>query len=124
MKILVLDDEKALLQSLRGMLTSHGHTVTCSDNAAEAVDMVKHTAFDVVLVDYKMPGNDGIWFMQHADLPRATRVILITAYVNREVINRMFELGAAAYLIKPFSEDELLRHLAFVSGRSAGDPAE
>jgi CheY-like chemotaxis protein len=124
MKILVLDDEKALLQSLRGILSSHGHAVTCADNAAEAVDLVKAAAFDVILVDYKMPGNDGIWFMQHAALPPTTRVILITAYVNRDVINRMFKLGAAAYLIKPFSEDELLRHLAFVSGTHTGEIAE
>lgn len=113
MKILVLDDEVSLLQSLKRMLEDQDHSVDCADNAKEAVAKVRDAQYDVILVDYKLPENDGIWFMQNADLPRETKVLLITAYVNRRVINQMFELGASGYLIKPFDEEELLRHLAF-----------
>ena len=113
MKILVLDDEVSLLESLKRMLEEYNHDVHCSDNAKDAVAKVEQNRYDVVLVDYKMPENDGLWFMRTAKLPRETKVLLITAYVNRRVINQMFELGASGYLIKPFNDEELLRHLSF-----------
>ena len=115
MKILILDDNRNLLESLRMVLIEHDHEVDCSDNAGQAVGMVDKEQYDCVLVDYKMPEKDGIWFMKNANLARKTKVLLITAYVNRSVINRMFELGASGYLIKPFNEEELLRHLEFHS---------
>jgi response regulator of citrate/malate metabolism len=62
-----------------------------------------------------MPVNDGIWFMKNAKLPRRTRVILMTAFVDNEVISQMFKLGAVGYLIKPFDSKELLRHIDFHS---------
>jgi len=115
MKILILDDDVHLLEALKRVLEMNGHEIDCSTNAREAVGILEEAAYDFILVDYKMPENDGIWFMEHAKIPRGTRVLLITAYVNRDVINRMFALGASGYLIKPFDEEELLRNLAFFS---------
>lgn len=115
MKILILDDDVHLLEALKTVLEMNGHEVDCSSSAREAVDIVGKGEYDFVLVDYKMPDNDGIWFMENARIARSTRVLLITAYVNRDVINRMFALGASGYLIKPFDEEELLRNLDFFS---------
>jgi len=117
MKILMLDDDQDLLNALRDMLARHSHSVDCCDNARDAVAMVGTGEYDFVFVDYKMPENDGIWFMKNARLPRRTKAVLMTGYVNREVINRMFALGACGYIIKPFDEEEILRHLAFYSGK-------
>lgn len=114
MRILVLDDERAVLDTLKSILTQNDHDVDVVDNAEDALHMVGGGNYDLVLVDYKLPENDGIWFMQNVALPPQTRVLLVTAYVNRRVINRMFELGASGYLIKPFNETELLRHLSFL----------
>lgn len=115
MKILILDDDVYLLEALKRVLEMNDHEVECSSSPSDALELVGSGDFDFVLVDYKMPEKDGIWFMEHAQVPRKTRVLLITAYVNREVINRMFALGASGYLIKPFDEEELLRNLAFFS---------
>lgn len=115
MKILILDDDVNLLEALQRVLEMNGHEVQCSSDPTEALELVSKGDFDFALVDYRMPEKDGIWFMEHAQVPRQTRVLLITAYVNREVINRMFALGASGYLIKPFDEEELLRNLAFFS---------
>lgn len=115
MKILILDDDISLLDTLKGMLVQHDNDVDCSDNAKQALKMAETGNYDFVLVDYKMPENDGIWFMENVNLPRRTKALLITAYVDRDVISRMFDLGACGYLIKPFDEKELLRHLAFYS---------
>ncbi len=113
MKILILDDNKSLLDALKGMLVRHDNDVDCSDNAKQALKMAEAGNYDFVLVDYKMPENDGIWFMENVNLPQKTKALLITAYVDRDVINRMFDLGACGYLIKPFNGEELLRHLTY-----------
>jgi len=115
MKILVVDDNKELLDSLENMLQKNGFEVDCVDNASAAIDMVEKGNYNVVLLDYKMPDQDGIWFMSHAKIPAKTKVLLITAYVDRSVIEKMFELRACGYLIKPFDEEELLTHLSFYS---------
>jgi DNA-binding NtrC family response regulator len=113
MRILIMDDDHSLLEALRQMLELHEHEVHTVDNAKEAVTKVAETDYDIVMADYRMPGEDGIWFMKHANLKRTTKVLLCTAYANREVIKQMFELGACGYLIKPFDEEEVLRNLDF-----------
>ena len=115
MKILILDDDVHLLEALKRVLEMNGHEVDCSSSPSESIKTVGTGKYDFVLVDYKMPEKDGIWFMEHASIPRNTRGLLITAYVNRDVINRMFALGASGYLIKPFDEEELLRNPTFFS---------
>jgi len=113
MKVLVLDDDNDFLETIKKILLSHNHLVDCAGSAKDALAMLDQSEYDYVFVDYKMPENDGIWFMKNAKLPRRTRALLMTAFVNREVINKMFALGACGYLIKPFNEEDLLRHMAF-----------
>ena len=113
MRILVVDDDGDLLALIGEMLRDEKFTVDCSNNARHAVELVGKTDYDFVLVDYLMPDNDGMWFMKNAGLGRQTKAILVTAFVNREVIKKMFSLGVTGYIIKPFSRDELLRHLEF-----------
>jgi len=115
MKLLMLDDDCDLLSALKDLLSKYDHEVECCDNAKEAVERVSNGNYDFVFVDYKMPGNDGIWFMHNARIPRKTKVLLMTAYVNRDVIKKMFALGACGYLIKPFDEEEILRHINYYS---------
>jgi DNA-binding response OmpR family regulator len=115
MKILILDDEENVLKSLERTLVLMKHEVKCFMSAKEAIPEIEGGSYDFALVDYKMPEFSGIWFMQNAKVPRATKVLLITAYVNREVITEMMKLGARGYLIKPFNENELKMHLSFHS---------
>jgi len=116
MKILLLDDDRGLLYALQRMLKMHNHDVECCTCAHEAVSRIDTTAYDFVFVDYKMPETDGLWFMNNVNLQRGTKVILMTAFLHRDVIKRMFELGVSSYLIKPFDEDDILRHLSFHTG--------
>lgn len=113
MKILILDDDASLAKAVKAMLDQYDHDIDCSEDAQEAVRLVEVGDYDFVLADYKMPGKDGIWFMKNVKLPKKTKVLLSTAYANRQVINEMFALGASGYLIKPFDEEDLLRHLDF-----------
>ena len=115
MKILIVDDDETVLESLKRCLVKHDHEVDCALTAREAVGKVGEASYDFALVDYRMPGEDGVWFMRNAKLPAETKVLLITANVNRKVIKTMFDAGASGYLIKPFDEDELLKHIDFHS---------
>ena len=83
------------------------------ETADQALPLVKDGTYDFVLVDYQMPEHDGIWFMQNVKLPPRTKAILVTAQVNRKVIEAMFKVGASGYLIKPFEEADLMANLAF-----------
>jgi CheY-like chemotaxis protein len=113
MKILAVDDDRALLRMIDAILTRNGHSVTCVEDPEVAVGVVADNDFDVVLVDYEMEGKTGVWFMEHVKLPAQTKALLVTAHVDRGVINNMFDLGASGYIIKPFDEAELLQHLDF-----------
>lgn len=123
MRILIVDDNKALRDAIGGILKSLKFEVDTTDDAKAAVVLVKDGEYDFVLVDYKMPVNDGIWFMKNANLPKRTKALLMTAYVDRSVITEMFELGAVGYLVKPFDSEELLRHLGFHSGGQVSEVA-
>jgi len=120
MRILVLDDHDAFRDEVVSILSRHGHEAHGVGAAATAIPMVESGAYDFVFVDYDMPEHDGLWFMQNVKLPRGTKALLITAHVNQQIINRMFQSGVSGYIIKPFEEQDLLRNLAFhaETGRS------
>ena len=117
MKILIVDNDKDVLEMMSKMLKLNDHEIDCLDDPEIAIEKIKDTSYDFVLLDFKMPKKDGIWFMKNAEIPRETKVLLITGYVNRDVINQMFALGASGYLIKPFTEEDLLKHLNFHSNK-------
>ena len=116
MKIIVLDDHKEFREQVVEILTRNGHEARAVEKAEEAIPLAESGEYDFVLVDFSMPEHDGIWFMKNAKRPKRTKAILTTAYVNRQVIDTMFRAGVRGYLIKPFTEADLIRHLEFHSG--------
>jgi two-component system, chemotaxis family, chemotaxis protein CheY len=117
MKILVLDDHHAYRKEVVAMLNRCGHEAHEVARAASAVPLAENGDYDLVLVDFNMPDHDGLWFMRNTKLPPRTKALLVTAHANRYVINQMFQSGVAGYIIKPFDETELIRHLEFHFGR-------
>jgi two-component system chemotaxis response regulator CheY len=115
MRVLVLDDHTEFRAEVMGMLTRNGHEAEGVGMAEEAIPLVESGRFDFVLVDFNMPEHDGMWFMQHVKKPKQTKALLVTAHVNNQVIDRMIRSGASGYIIKPFDEDDLIRHLHFYS---------
>jgi len=113
MKILVLDDDEDLNDALRQILSARKLDVHCSTTACQAIELLKDNQYDLVLLDYALPQQDGVWFMNNVNLPRSTKVLLITGHVERTMINTMFKLGACGYIIKPFDEEELIRNLNY-----------
>jgi two-component system, LuxR family, response regulator FixJ len=116
MKVLVLDDHAGFRDEVVAMLIRNGHEAFGVSMATSAIPLVESGDYDFVLVDYHMPAHDGIWFMKNTQWPRRTRAILVTAHVNVQVVDTMMKAGAAGYLVKPFDEEDLLRHLTFHAG--------
>lgn len=117
LNILVLDDHDGFRDEMVRILSRDGHAAQGAASAGAAVPLVEKGDFDFVLVDYHMPEHDGVWFLRNAKRPRKTKALLITAHVNRKIIDEMFKAGAVGYIIKPFDEGELLRNLKFHSER-------
>jgi DNA-binding NtrC family response regulator len=108
LKMLVVDDEAIVRDSLRGWFEQDGHRVTATESATEALRAAAQQHFDIALVDIKMPGMDGLELQTRlaAADPDLT-IILMTAYASVESAIRAMKAGAYDYIVKPFDPDEL-----------------
>jgi len=113
-RILYVDDEESLLVAGKGLLERYGHTVTVKTDGAEALEAFRATpdAFDVVITDQTMPRLTGAQLAREVrelrpDLP----VVITTGYSESVDSESAREVGASAYLAKPFGARELVRVL-------------
>jgi DNA-binding response OmpR family regulator len=107
-KILVVDDEKTVCDSIKKILTRRGYEVENSLDADEAIKKIKETSYDLVITDLMMPKTNGIELLQiiKQHYPEL-EVVLITGYASIDTAVKATKLGAADYLPKPFTPDEL-----------------
>ena len=109
MKILVIDDEPVVLNGCRKVLEEDDFDVYLVPSADEALKAMERGGIDLLLVDVKMPKHDGIYLMQKVkeqwpDVP----VIVMSGYPTPDTITDGDKMGAAAFIAKPFTPDELL----------------
>lgn len=111
-KILVVDDEKILLETLDKLLSREGYQVTTLDNSYDALDMVKKEFFDLIVLDVRMPGMDGISLLKEIrkiqDGGEKSMVVIITGYASEDVPIKAIKLGADDYILKPFELADFL----------------
>ena len=110
--VLLVDDEVAFLEALAKRLRKRHIDVTLSSSAQEALRILCETPVDVVVLDLKMPGMDGIQAVR--EIKRATplvEVIMLTGHASVEAAIEGMELGAFDYLTKPVDIDELVYKL-------------
>ncbi len=108
--VLVVDDNKFVLESTALLLAGFGYKVVTSADAEEALGMFKKNETDIVLTDIKMPGTTGIELLKRVhDMDRETPVMLMTAYAELDVAINAVKEGAFDFIIKPY-KPECLGH--------------
>ncbi|UCG61193.1 MAG: sigma-54-dependent Fis family transcriptional regulator [Candidatus Zixiibacteriota bacterium] len=105
--ILVVDDEPKMTSLICGHLEDSGHSVQTTTKPAEAIQLVRKHSFDVVITDLSMPEISGMEVLEEALKKEGTGVIMMTAYGSVESAVEAMKKGAADYLLKPFSLEEL-----------------
>ena len=113
-RILVVDDNDDVRQLVRTVLIEEGHQVYLAANGDRALETMREDLPDVVLLDIMMPEVDGYTVlkkMTEEGLKSRVKVIVLTAKTAEADWVRGYRLGADHYLTKPFTMDELLRHL-------------
>ncbi|MEI7987352.1 MAG: response regulator [Armatimonadota bacterium] len=107
-KVLIADDEPIIRLDLRQMLESLGYDVVGeAGNGKEAVEMAREFKPDVCILDVKMPIMDGIEAVDIITDENIAPTILLTAYSDKELIDRAKAAGVFAYLVKPFKPSDL-----------------
>jgi len=111
--ILIVDDDKLLLDTISNLLTKEGYAPTTVQSGYKALEQVENSVFDLIMLDIRMPGLDGIETLEKIrDMQKKTDsksgVIIITGYADELAPVRAIKLGAVDYIFKPFKSEELL----------------
>ena len=107
-RILVVDDEFSVRDSLMNWFRKDGYEVNAAANAREALDLMDETCFDVAILDIRMPDMDGVELQSRlAQIDSSLPVIMITAFASVDTAVRTLKQGAFDYVTKPVDPDEL-----------------
>ncbi len=109
MRVLIAEDEAIIRMDLREMLEEEGHEVVGeARDGAEAIEMAKRLAPDVVFMDINMPGVSGIEAAEALGEERVAPVVMVTAFSQAGYVEQAVEAGAMAYVVKPFSKADVI----------------
>lgn len=109
-RILVVDDDLDILQSLKEILETRGYDVEVAENAQKGFEVARKKFFNLAILDIKLPDMEGTELLAkiHKEKPEMMKVML-TGYPSLENAVRALNLGADAYLMKPVNPEELLK---------------
>jgi two-component system response regulator (stage 0 sporulation protein F) len=107
-KILIVDDQAGIRVLLMEVFSSEGYETFQASNGKAALDIVKNENPDLVLLDMKIPGMDGLEILKRIkEINEDVKVIMMTAYGELDMINEATQNGALMHFTKPFDIDEL-----------------
>jgi FixJ family two-component response regulator len=108
-KVLVLDDEQIVLDSITRILGEENYDVQTSRSGKDAIETLKHGGFDILITDLKMPEMDGLEAMESlSDIDPDLSMIMVTAYPTVDTAVDAMKMGAVDYLRKPFTPEQLI----------------
>ncbi|MCC2669226.1 MAG: response regulator receiver and domain protein [Armatimonadetes bacterium] len=109
LRIVIADDESIIRLDLKETLQRMGHQVVAeAGDGRTAVDLVRQHRPDLVILDVKMPELDGVDAAKEIAQDRLAPVLLLTAYSQQDLVRRAMDAGVFAYVVKPFTESDLL----------------
>lgn len=111
-KILIVDDQFGIRILLTEILQSDGYTLFQASNGMQALEIFEEHEPDLVLLDMKIPGMDGLEILRRIkEIKPATEVMMMTAYGELNMIKEAMRLGAQKHFIKPFDIDEVRKEI-------------
>ncbi len=117
-RVVIAEDEAIVRLDLRETLESEGYEVVGETGRGdEAVELVRTLRPDVAILDIKMPGLDGLSVAREIATERQAAVLVLTAFSQRDLIERARDTGVLAYLIKPFQRSDLIPAIELALGR-------
>src|SRR5918999_649639 len=119
-KVLIAEDEAIIRLDLKEMLEEEGTVVVgeASDGEA-AIGIAKEKSPDLVIMDIKMPGMDGLTAAERITEEGLAAVLILTAFSQRDLVQRAAQAGAMAYLVKPFQKSDLMPAIDVALARHA-----
>jgi response regulator NasT len=117
-RVVIAEDEAIIRLDLKETLEDEGYEVVGETGRGdEAVELVRTTEPDLVILDIKMPGQDGLSAAREITEERRAAVLILTAFSQRDLIEQARAAGALAYLVKPFQRSELIPAVEVALGR-------
>jgi len=107
--ILVVDDQFGDRETLKGILEDKGYRVATARDGAEAIRMVKEKHYDIIFLDIKLPGMDGVeTFEKVREIDSEAAVIMMTGYTEEDLVKRAISGGAYTCIYKPFDMEKVI----------------
>jgi two-component system, response regulator PdtaR len=117
-RVVLAEDEAIIRLDLKETLEDEGYEVVGETGRGdEAVQLVKDLGPDLAILDIKMPGLDGLTAAREITSERRAAVLILTAFSQRQLVERARDAGALAYLVKPFQRSELIPAVEVALGR-------
>lgn len=119
-RVVIAEDEAIIRLDLKELLEEEGYEVVGETGRGdEALELVRQTEPDLVILDIKMPGLDGLSAARHITSERLAAVLVLTAFSQRDLVEQARDAGALAYLVKPFQKNDLIPAIEMALGRHA-----
>lgn len=117
-KVLVAEDEALIRLDLVELLTEEGYEVVAqASDGQEAVELARELQPDLVIMDVKMPKMDGITAAELIAEERIAPIVMLTAFSQRDLVERARDAGAMAYVVKPFDASDVIPAIEIARGR-------
>jgi response regulator NasT len=119
-RVVIAEDEAIIRLDLKELLEEEGYAVVGETGRGdEAIELVRSLEPDLVILDIKMPGLDGLAAAREITGDRQAAVLILTAFSQRDLVEQARDAGALAYLVKPFQKSDLIPAIEIALGRFA-----
>ena len=117
-RVVVAEDEAIIRLDLKEILEEDGYEVVGETGRGDqAIELVRELQPDLVILDIKMPGMDGLTAARHIATERLAAVLILTAFSQHDLVEQARDAGALAYLVKPFQKSDLIPAIEMALGR-------
>ena len=111
---MIAEDSAATRMMLKDILVTSGHDIIAeAKDGVEAMEKIKSTKPEILLLDYSMPKKHGLDVLKEMGNRNGTKIIMITVNDEQEVIRQCTMLGVSAYLVKPFDTDMVVKAISY-----------